>query len=77
VLPIGMHGALEAGIREVVDVLGYGNEVADWVVQDLKKRSFGLQHSGAKIDWDRLLTGERMIEIVKLECELWAAKFER
>jgi hypothetical protein len=87
---------IEDETRFVVEHLGYGKEVADWVVQDLKGRSFRLQHHGAKIEWDQFpaearaplaatiqqlkdayqeLTGEWMVEIVKLECELWTAKF--
>jgi hypothetical protein len=86
---------LEAEIRFAVAHFGYGKEVADLVVQDLKCRTFRLQHYGAPIEWDEFppesrpklaatinnlkdayekLTGEWLVEIVKLECELWAAK---
>ena len=94
--PAAAWRVLEAGTRQIIADFGYGNETADWVVQDLKGRPFRLQHHGAPIAWDEFppearpklaatianlkdayekLTGEWLGEIVKLECELWVAKF--
>jgi len=99
---VGLDGAAaawrtaEPGVRVLVAELGYGGEVADWVMQDLKSRSFKVQYQGPAIAWDEFpvemrariaatsqemkaayegLIGAWLIEIVKLECELWAAKF--
>lgn len=85
----------EDAIRGWVRDLGYGPEVADWVVADMKQREFQLQHV-APTDWDsipenarphlaaishgfkerygRIMTGW-MLQVVKIECELWVAKF--
>jgi hypothetical protein len=85
----------EAAIRGWVRELGYGSEVADWVIVDLKQRQFQLQHvtttswdsipaearphlaeisHGFKDAYCRIMIGW-LIEVVKIECELWVAKF--
>jgi hypothetical protein len=85
----------EDNIRMAVDRFGYCEEVADWVVRDMKSRPFRFQFKET-LSWDEVpagvekylaecseqikaahgaLLGEWLVEIVKLECELWAAKF--
>lgn len=87
--------AVEDVVRGVALDLGYGSEVADWVVGDLKQRQFQLQHitstnwdsipaearphlaeilRGFKDAYGRIMIGWLM-EVVKIECELWVAKF--
>ena len=82
--------AYEEGIRAALDQLGYGVDAADWVVEDLKKRPFALQFSDGTLAPARPeeLKAARqikaayrqamlrwLVEIIKLEGELWAAKF--
>ncbi len=87
--------AVEDVVRGIVLDLGYGSEVADWVVGDLKQRQFQLQHV-TPTNWDGIPAEARphlgeishqfkdayhrimfswLIEVVKIECELWVAKF--
>jgi hypothetical protein len=86
---------MEDRIRGIVRDLGYGSEVADWVVADIKQRKLQLQHVTPS-NWDnipaevrpllpKVLEGFKeayigvmiswLTEVVKIECELWVAKF--
>jgi hypothetical protein len=86
---------LEVHIREMVGDMGYGSEIADWVVSDIKQRQFQLQHV-TTTSWDSIPAEARphlaeilrdfkdaytgimvswLKEVVKIECELWVARF--
>src|SRR5262245_10275479 len=85
----GAWRAYDEGVRAALYRLGYRADAADWVVADLKKRPFGLQfcedlsapavseEQGARQIKEafKQVMLRWLVEIIKLEGELWVAKF--
>lgn len=66
----------EATVRKLCEHFGYGKAAADWVVNDIKSRPVQFNHPRGQLPTgSEKPLAELFFQIVKIECELWAAKF--